>query len=206
VVQRLRASVRKDPPKRERCDLREVLREAASLIAAEVRNAGVALHLDLDARLSEIEMDRIQIEQVVLNLLRNALEAVTAGAPSAHAIRLEAVAADDGGAEVRVRDDGVGLPAGEAEKLFEPFLTTKPHGLGMGLAISQRIVEAHGGKLRAFANPDGGATFAFTLPARTRPMLGPVTPGSPARSTGGGGAPPRAAGGRARGRARSGAA
>jgi PAS domain S-box-containing protein len=165
VVRRLRASVRKEEPRRERCDVRPVLGAAASLITAEAKAAGVALHLDLDASLPDVEIDRIQIEQVVLNLLRNALEAVSEGARGTHAIHLEAVAMADGGCEVRVRDDGPGLPGGDLTKLLEPFFTTKPQGLGMGLPISRRIVEAHGGSLRGFTNADGGATLAFTLPA-----------------------------------------
>src|SRR5262249_54802468 len=120
--------------------------------------------LGLDTNAGEVEIDVIQVEQVVLNLLRNALEAMDERSPGPHSILLQTAATPDGGVEVRVRDDGPGLPVDDVEKLFEPFFTTKEKSLGMGLSISQRIVEAQGGALRAAANREGGATFAFTLP------------------------------------------
>jgi two-component system, LuxR family, sensor histidine kinase TtrS len=165
VVRRLRASVRKEAPTRERCNVADVLHAAASLIEVEARHADVSLHIDLEPLLPQVVVDRVQIEQVVLNLLRNALDAIEASPPGEHAIHLAAVATGDGGVEVAVRDDGLGLSKDDVGKLLEPFFTTKPHGLGMGLSISQRIVEAHGGALRGFPNREGGATFAFTLPA-----------------------------------------
>ena len=165
VVRRLRASVRKEAPARERCDVADLLRAAASLIDVEARHAGVRLYIEPEPLLPQVVVDRVQIEQVVLNLLRNALDAIEASPPGAHAIHLAAVATGDGGVEVAVRDDGPGLSQDDVAKLLEPFFTTKPHGLGMGLSISQRIVEAHGGALRGFPNREGGATFAFTLPA-----------------------------------------
>jgi len=164
VVRRLRASVRKDTPKRERCDLSEVVRSAASLIEAEARSAGITLQLDLDSAAPRVEVDCIQLEQVVLNLLRNALDAIEIAPRGAHAIHLE-TKIRGGCVEVRVRDTGPGLPVQDVAKLLEPFFTTKQQGLGMGLSISQRIVEAHGGALWGFTNPEGGATFAFTVPA-----------------------------------------
>lgn len=164
VVQRLREFLRKDAPRKELCDPRDVVREAARLIGDEVRRAGVALHLDLDPQAVEVEIDVIQIEQVVLSLLRNALEAMDERRPAPHSIVVQTVTTSDGGVEVRVRDDGPGLPIDDVEKLFEAFFTTKEQSLGMGLSISQKIVEAQGGALRGAANPEGGATFAFTLP------------------------------------------
>jgi PAS domain S-box-containing protein len=169
VVRRLRASVRKDLPKREICDLAEVVRSAASLIEAEARAVGVALHLDLDPCAQRVEVDCIQLEQVVLNLLRNALDAIQGGPAGRHAIHLEMRPCGENRVEVRVRDDGPGLPVDDMTMLLEPFFTTKARGLGMGLPISQRIVEAHGGTLHGSSNPEGGATFAFTLPAVRRP-------------------------------------
>ena len=164
VVQRLRAFLRKDAPKKEVCDPSDVVREAARLIDDEARRAGVALHLDLDPHAARVEIDVIQIEQVVLNLLRNALEAIDERSPGPHSIVVQTVTTSDGGVEVRVRDDGPGLPVDDVQKLFEAFFTTKEKSLGMGLSISQKIVEAQGGALRGAANREGGATFAFTLP------------------------------------------
>ena len=164
VVQRLRAFLRKDAPKRELCDLRDVVREAARLIDDEARRAGVALHLDLEPQPARVEIDVIQVEQVVLNLLRNALEAMDERSPGPHSIVVQTVTTSDGDVEVRVRDDGPGLPVSDVQRLFEAFFTTKEKSLGMGLSISQKIVEAQGGALRAAGNREGGATFAFTLP------------------------------------------
>jgi PAS domain S-box-containing protein len=164
VVQRLRAFLRKDAPRRDLCDARDVVREAARLIDDEARRAGVALHLDLDPHDAKVEIDITQVEQVVLNLLRNALEAMDEGAPGPHSIVVQTVTTSDGGVEVRVRDNGPGLPVDDVQKLFEAFFTTKEKSLGMGLSISQKIVEAQGGALWGAANQDGGATFAFTLP------------------------------------------
>jgi PAS domain S-box-containing protein len=164
VVRRLRSFLRGDVPKKELCDPRDVVREAARLIGDEARRAGVALHLDLDPQAVEVEIDVIQVEQVILSLLRNALEAMDARSPGPHSIVVQTVTTSDGGVEVRVRDDGPGLPVDDVQKLFEPFFTTKKKSLGMGLSIGQKIVEAQGGALRGAANPDGGATFAFTLP------------------------------------------
>ena len=169
VVQRLRAFLRKDAPRRELCDARDVVREAANLIDDEARRAGVALHLDLDPHDATVEIDAIQVEQVVLNLLRNSLEAMDERSPGPHSIVVQTVATSDGGVEVRVRDNGPGLPVDDVQQLFEAFFTTKERSLGMGLSISQKIVEAQGGALWGVANREGGATFSFTLPPAHTP-------------------------------------
>ncbi len=169
VVQRLRAFLRKDAPRRELCDARDVVREAANLIDDEARRAGVALHLDLDPRDATVEIDAIQVEQVVLNLLRNSLEAMDERSPGPRAIVVQTVTTSDGGVEVRVRDNGPGLPVDDIQQLFEAFFTTKERSLGMGLSISQKIVEAQGGALWGAANREGGATFSFTLPPAHTP-------------------------------------
>jgi PAS domain S-box-containing protein len=187
VVQRLRTFLRKDVPRRELCDVRDVVREAARLIDDEARRAGVALQLDLHPHDVKVEIDTIQVEQVVLNLLRNALEAMDERSPGPHSIVVQTVTTSDGGVEVRVRDNGPGLPVDDVQKLFEAFFTTKEKGLGMGLAISQKIVEAQGGALWGTANREGGATFAFTLP---RPAQNP----SVSRSESGSSRPPRTLG------------
>jgi PAS domain S-box-containing protein len=169
VVQRLRAFLRKDAPRRELCDARDVIREAANLIDDEARRAGVALHLDLDPHDATVEIDAIQVEQVVLNLLRNSLEAMDERSPGPHSIVVQTVTTSDGGVEVRVRDNGPGLPVDDVQQLFEAFFTTKERSLGMGLSISQKIVEAQGGALWGVANREGGATFSFTLPPAHTP-------------------------------------
>jgi PAS domain S-box-containing protein len=164
VVRRLRAFLRKDAPKKELCDSADVVREAIRLVDDDARRAGVALHLDLDPHVAKVEIDVVQIEQVLVNLLRNALEARDERSRGPHSIVVQTVATSAGGVEVRVRDDGPGLPVEDAQRLFEAFFTTKEKSLGMGLSISQKIVEAQGGALWGTANREGGATFTFTLP------------------------------------------
>jgi len=171
VVRRLRAFLRKDAPKKELCDSGDVVREAIRLVDDDARRAGVALHLDLDPHAAKVEIDVVQIEQVLVNLLRNALEARD-GSRGPHSIVVQTVATSAGGVEVRVRDDGPGLPVEDVEQLFEAFFTTKEKGLGMGLSICQKIVEAQGGALWGTANREGGATFAFTLPPAHAPRSG----------------------------------
>jgi two-component system sensor kinase FixL len=105
----------------------------------------------------------VQLQQVILNLLLNAMDAVKGNSPAKRLVALQARSAGPA-VEVTVRDNGHGIPADHLSRVFEPFFTSKPKGLGMGLAISRSIIEAHGGRLWAENNPAGGATFTFTLP------------------------------------------
>ncbi len=111
--------------------------------------------------------DRVQLQQVVLNLIVNGFDAMGHVAADRRTLTLETSIGDAGTVQIAVRDSGVGLDSEHADRIFEPFYTTKSQGMGMGLAINRSIVEAHGGRLWATANEDGGATFAFTLPAGT---------------------------------------
>lgn len=162
IVQRLLGFVRKQKPPRERAAVGDLVRDVASLLAGEARRRGILLRIELASDLPPVEVDRIQIEQVILNLVRNALEATPAGGPEpAVEIRTER---DDGFVAVAVTDQGEGLTAEQRDRVFEPFFTTKKAGLGMGLAISRSMVRAHGGRITASANAGRGATFRFTLP------------------------------------------
>lgn len=164
IIRRLREFIRKQPPRRERVDLNGLVREVVRMVEADATRHGIAVQLALSAHLPVVEADRIQIEQVILNLVRNGLEAMHAveAARSVLAVRTEL--ADGDSIEVAVRDGGEGLPASMADTIFRPFFTTKTNGLGMGLSISRGIVEAHGGRLWAEANPRWGTTFHFNLP------------------------------------------
>jgi two-component system sensor kinase FixL len=164
IVQRLLLFVRKQKPARELERIDVLVREVVQLVAGEARKRGVRIVLDLAADLPRVLVDRIQIEQVVLNLVRNGIEAMQTSADD-RVLQIETRAADDGAVEVAVRDSGEGLTPELADRVFEPFFTTKRAGLGMGLAISRSIVRAHGGRISASRNPDRGATFRFTLPA-----------------------------------------
>jgi PAS domain S-box-containing protein len=170
VVRRLRDFVRKDPAPRQKCQLAAVLREAMQMVEADASRKAVAMRLDVEDGLPQVEIDRIQIEQVIVNLLGNALDAFDAfddhTPGSLREIVLAARRRTTGLLEVRVTDTGRGLPPGDLRTIFEPFFTTKSNGLGMGLAISESIVVAHGGELAADRSSAGGATLHFTLPCR----------------------------------------
>jgi PAS domain S-box-containing protein len=165
VIRRLRDFLRKGEPRLERCDVNHLVREAVHLAEPEIRPHAIHLDLHLAAQPLPVEVDRIQVEQVVLNLLRNAVEAMTdANAVDVRDLAIATELSDCGAVAVRVRDSGIGLPELADGMIFDPFFTTKDNGLGLGLSISRSIVQAHGGTLWALRNPDHGATVGFTLP------------------------------------------
>jgi signal transduction histidine kinase len=128
-----------------------------------LRDATVQLELELDDALPEIAGDKVQVQQVVLNLVLNAVDAMVEAGTRPRILSMQS-RANDNGVLVSVRDTGPGLSASDAEQVFEPFYTTKTDGIGIGLAISRSIVEAHGGSIWASAEAGQGATFSFTLP------------------------------------------
>ncbi len=163
IVRRIRALVRGRPPERSPFDLNGAVREVAALLRHQLARDGVALTLDLAADLPPVLGDRVQVQQVVLNLLVNAAEAV-AGGP-ADRRRLDVATARAGDAvTVSVRDSGPGVSPDLLDRVFDAFITTKAGGTGIGLSISRAIVEAHGGRIWAEPAPGGGAAFHFTLP------------------------------------------
>jgi signal transduction histidine kinase len=165
VLRRIREFLRGES-RREEVDLNDVVRRALRFAESEARNANVRVDLALASDPLRIEVDPIQIEQVLLNLVQNGLEVMTGnnGTERVLSIATRRIAPDT--VEVTVSDTGAGIPAEVATRLFEPFFTTKSDGLGLGLSISRTIVEAHGGRLWATANPDArGAAFRFTLRA-----------------------------------------
>jgi PAS domain S-box-containing protein len=162
IIDRLRSLYKKAPPQRESVKVDEIIREIILLLRSEANEHAVSIRRDLVADLPKITADRVQMQQVLMNLMLNGIEAMkeTGGVLTIKTEQYEA-----GQVLISVSDTGVGLPAGTAEKIFTAFFTTKPQGSGMGLAISKSIVESHGGRI--WANGDGGrgATFHFTLPA-----------------------------------------
>jgi len=124
----------------------------------------VHLQLALGRSLPEVTVDRIQIEQVITNLVRNAMEATQEVPKERRNVTIRTSISTAGGLEVAVQDTGKGLQSEDADRLFEPFYTTKRDGMGLGLSISRSIIEAHGGRLGAGPNADQGTTFRFTLP------------------------------------------
>jgi PAS domain S-box-containing protein len=164
VVQRIRALVKKDRPVHMRVDLNGLARNAVSVVQIDSTARNARILLDLDNGLLPVWGDQVQLQQVIINLLVNALDAVDRGASSPRRITVKTGCENTGDATLTVTDTGVGIDAENAGRLFEPFFTTKTQGMGLGLSICRSIVEAHGGTIRAVANGDGGATFHVSLP------------------------------------------
>jgi PAS domain S-box-containing protein len=162
VIRRIRALVKKAPPRQDPVDINEALREVIALARSEIQRHGVVFEAQLAADLPRIPGDRIQLQQVALNLILNAVEAMSGAAGPRRLIVRSAP--HDGGIVVAVRDSGPGLSLEGFDHLFDAFYTTKPDGIGMGLAISRSIVEAHGGRLWASRGEPSGAVFEFSLP------------------------------------------
>jgi PAS domain S-box-containing protein len=161
IIDRVRALFKKTAPQWEPVNINELIREIALLLQNEIRRHSVAVHLGLAENLPEVMADRVQLQQVLMNLMLNAIEAMQG--VSAH-LEINSQQTDDGQLLIAVSDTGLGLPTEKADQIFDAFFTTKPQGTGMGLAISRSIVESHGGRLWASSNSGRGATFRFTLP------------------------------------------
>jgi len=167
IIRHLRSMVEKRAPTRETTELNAVVTEAARVVAGEIRQQGVTLSLDLASGLPPIQMDPIQIEQVIVNLLLNSLEAMREVNGRTHRVIVRTAQDCTHALEVVVQDTGSGLTPTVSEKMFDPFFTLKRSGLGMGLTISRSIVEGHGGRIWATNNPDGGAQVHVVLPSTT---------------------------------------
>lgn len=165
IVEHLRHFIEKGKPQFKRTDLCEIARNVPRLLGREIQREHITLRLDLHPRPIPVYADRIQIEQIIVNLMQNAIDAIREAPGDRHEIQLQVWAAK-GMAELAVRDTGTGVSAATTERMFEPFFTTKRHGLGMGLAISRSILEAHRGRVWVKHRADGtrGTTIRFTLP------------------------------------------
>jgi PAS domain S-box-containing protein len=170
VIGRIRALVRKAPPRKDHFDINETILEVLALTRAELRRNGIATQTRLADGLPPVYGDRVQLQQVVLNLILNAVEAMSGPADEPHDLLITTEADEENGIRVTVCDSGPGLPSESLGRLFEAFYTTKSGGMGMGLSICRSIVEAHGGKVWATANEPRGALFQFTLPSETEPV------------------------------------
>ena len=162
IIQRLRSFVKKGETERRVEAVRETIEEAQMLALLDAQQRGVSVRVEVAPDVPAALIDKVQIQQVLLNLIRNAVEVMAESARREIAIVAVAAAADT--IEVRVADTGPGLAPEARERLFQPFTTTKAHGMGLGLSICRSIVVAHGGRLWAEDNPGGGAVFCFTLP------------------------------------------
>jgi PAS domain S-box-containing protein len=164
VLDRIRTLMTKGTPSLGPVDLNDVIRQTLDLVRSQISRHGVSLRLDLAADLPDIRGDTIQLQQVLLNLIVNAIDA-TAGGLGKREIVLLTETLPLGGVSVAVGDSGVGIETDDLDQIFQPFYSTKPTGMGMGLSISRRIIEAHGGRLWAVPNDGPGSTFKFTVPA-----------------------------------------
>ena len=156
--------VKKEPPRRRRFDLNEAVRHVVALIRTEVLRQGVSLRTEFARSLPSMKGDRVQLQQVVLNLIMNSVEAMSGINEGERELMISTETEASGTVVVAVRDSGPGLDPQCMDRLFEAFYTTKSSGMGMGLAICRSIIEDHGGRLWAAANEPRGAVFQFTLP------------------------------------------
>jgi C4-dicarboxylate-specific signal transduction histidine kinase len=164
IIGGIRALIKKAPPRQACLDINEAIREVIALTRSEAARTGVSVRTDLADGLPLIYGDRVQLQQVILNLIINAIEAMCGVAETPRALLISTGQAEPGGVLVAVRDSGPGLDPASLEHLFNAFYTTKAGGMGMGLAICRSIIEAHDGQLCASANEPRGAVFQFTLP------------------------------------------
>jgi PAS domain S-box-containing protein len=165
IIHRLDQLARKRRDQRSPCDMNELIRDIQPLVAVDARLHDVKLVFDLASSLPPIKTDGVQMQQVLLNLMRNAIDAMESTEPSERVVAVRTIHhADDDNIEVSVTDNGCGVWEGAETRLFEPFFTTKETGIGMGLSISRSIVTAHGGRMWFTRNSDCGTTFHFTIP------------------------------------------
>jgi C4-dicarboxylate-specific signal transduction histidine kinase len=164
ILGRIRALIKKVPPRHDRFDINETILEVIELTRSELLRNRVLLQTELAKGLPLIRGDRIQLQQVILNLIMNAVEMMSEAGEGRREL-LISTKEKSNGVLVAVRDSGPGLSPESCERLFQPFYTTKPGGMGMGLPICRSIIEAHGGQVWASSNHRPGATFQFTLPS-----------------------------------------
>ena len=166
VIGGIRDLIKKAPPRKDHVEINGAIREVIELTRGEAVKNGVAVQTELADGLPRIQGDRVQLQQVVLNLIINAIEAMSGVREGPRDLLISSGKAKSGGVRVAVQDTGAGLPPSSLERLFEAFYTTKTDGMGMGLSICRSIIEAYGGRLWASANAPRGAIFEFTLPAQ----------------------------------------
>lgn len=168
IITRTRSLFKKGEPQRELIDLNEIIREMVILLYSEAGRYSISIRTQLAAHLPSVRADKVQLQQVFMNLILNAIDAM-----NEMSVRRELIIKSELNRRdqllISVSDNGAGLPSERADKIFDPFFTTKSQGTGMGLSISRSIVESHGGRLWATPNPERGTTFQFTLPGEVEP-------------------------------------
>jgi C4-dicarboxylate-specific signal transduction histidine kinase len=163
VIARVRALLRKEQPQMHRVSISELVQEVLNLTGNEVAKGHVTVKTDLAPEMPAVLGDRVQLQQVMFNLIMNATEAMSATENRPRELVITSTMSD-ANVQVSVQDSGVGLKSEDLDRVFRPFFTTKPKGIGMGLSISRSIIEAHGGRLWAASRDSAGAVFHFTVP------------------------------------------
>jgi signal transduction histidine kinase len=165
VIDRMRDLIKKAPPRKDRVEINGAIREVIELTYSEAVKNGVSVQTQFAESLPLIQGDRVQLQQVMLNLIINAIQAMSGLAVGVRELRITTENTESEGVRLAVRNSGPGLSSENFQRLFEPFYTTKPEGMGMGLSICRSIIEAHGGRLWAIQCEPQGALFQFTIPA-----------------------------------------
>jgi signal transduction histidine kinase len=165
VIDRMRGLIKKAPPRKDRVEINGAIREVIELTYSEAVKNGVSVQTQFAESLPLIQGDRVQLQQVMLNLIINAIQAMSGLAVGVRELRITTENTESEGVRLAVRNSGPGLSSENFQRLFEPFYTTKPEGMGMGLSICRSIIEAHGGRLWAIQCEPQGALFQFTIPA-----------------------------------------
>jgi signal transduction histidine kinase len=165
IIRRVRDFIHKEEPRKRRIDVNEAIRNIEALLRSDAREHDVDVELELAGTALPVSADAIQLQQVVLNLVHNGIEAMSDAEADSRHLSIRTSRNNNGMVEVAVRDQGHGIPADNLARLFDPFYTTKPHGLGMGLSISRSIAEVHGGRLQVTSDRKNGTVFRFALPA-----------------------------------------
>ena len=169
VIARIRGFLQKAPPEHAPVDVNDLIREVCAVMRHDMSRRGVAIKLELADDLPSVLGRRIPLQQVILNLMANGADAMSSGARALRLLVIRSSADAAGTLTVTVRDAGVGIERADADRIFDAFFTTKPAGMGMGLAICKSIITGHGGAITALPNAEGGTTFQFTLPGYSSP-------------------------------------
>lgn len=165
IISRVRSLFQKSPPQRESLDVNGIIEEMIALLRNEASRYSISISSDLAGNLPKISADHVQLQQVLMNLMLNGIEAMVDGQPPGK-LTVKSRQADNGQILISISDTGVGLSPEQAEQIFNAFFTSKPHGTGLGLPISRSIIESHGGRLWTAGSSPRGATFCFTLPTK----------------------------------------
>jgi C4-dicarboxylate-specific signal transduction histidine kinase len=165
IIDRIRNLIKKAPPRKELVNIDQAIREVIELTRGEATKNGVSVQTQFAEDLPLIRGDQVQLQQVMVNLIVNAIQAMSGSGDGRRELQISTETDEAEGVRVRVRDSGPGFAPAALERVFEPFYTTKPEGMGMGLSICRSIIEAHGGRLWATGCEPRGALFQFTIPA-----------------------------------------